>query len=414
MAIGAAPAGRRAIIVGGSLGGLFAALLLRRAGWQAEIHERVPGDLSGRGAGIVTHPELFEVLDRAGIARSRAEVGVSVAGRRVFGADGALIGERALPQVLTAWGHLYGLLRQALPADACHHGRSLVRVEEAEDAVTAHFADGTSARGDLLIGADGIGSTVRAQFLPEAAPLYAGYVAWRGLVDEAALSEETRAALCDHFCFSLPPGEQMLGYPVAGEGKGGRGSGRRFNFVWYRPAAAETGLKALLTDIDGVAQPLSIAPNRIRPEVVAAMRHDARRLLAPPFAEVVERTAQPFLQAIQDLEAPRMVLGPRTVILGDAAFVARPHVGMGVTKAAGDANALAQALLAHPHDRPAALAQFESGRLAFGRAVIRRARELGAYMQAQILDPRERALAERHRQPEAVMAETAVATGLAA
>ncbi|KMO36851.1 monooxygenase, partial [Methylobacterium tarhaniae] len=181
----AGSAGRRAIIVGGSLAGLFAALLLRRAGWQAEIHERAAGDLSGRGAGIVTHPELFDILARAGIDRDRAEVGVAVAGRRVFGADGTLVAERALPQVLTAWGHLHGLLKQALPAGAYHPGRSLVRVEEAEEAVTAHFADGSRVRGDLLIGADGIGSTVRALFAPQAAPLYAGYVAWRGLVDEA-------------------------------------------------------------------------------------------------------------------------------------------------------------------------------------------------------------------------------------
>jgi 2-polyprenyl-6-methoxyphenol hydroxylase-like FAD-dependent oxidoreductase len=144
------------------------------------------------------------------------------------------------------------------------------------------------------------------------------------------------------------------------------------------------------------------------------MRADADRLLAPQFAEVVRRTAMPFLQAILDLETPRMRLGSRTVILGDAAFVARPHVGMGVTKAAADAAALADALAASPEDIDAALDGFERSRLAIGAAVVRRARQLGAYMQAQILDPAERAMAERHRSPEAVMTETAVATGLAA
>lgn len=410
-AAGSAP---RAIVVGGSLGGLFAALLLRRAGWHVDVFERVGAELSGRGAGIVTHAELFDVLAHAEIDRDAAEVGVAVAGRRVFARDGTLVGERALPQVLTAWSRLYGLLRQALPARSYHHGRALVRIAEDPEAVTAHFADGTCMRGDLLVGADGIGSTVRAQFAPEAAPLYAGYIAWRGLVDEAELSEGTRAALCNHFSFSLPPGEQMLGYPVAGAGEAMEPGRRRFNFVWYRPAAAETALRALLTDIDGVTHPLSIPPNRIQPSVIAALRQDARRLLAPQFAEVVERTAQPFLQAIQDLETPRMALGHRTVILGDAAFVARPHVGMGVTKAAADARALAEALQAHPGDVGAALVRFEAQRLPVGRAVVRRARELGAYMQAQILTAEERAMAERHRVPEAVMAETAVATGLAA
>ncbi|WP_281407400.1 FAD binding domain-containing protein [Methylobacterium sp. P1-11] len=403
----------RAVVIGGSMAGLFSALLLRRAGWEVDVFERAGRELSGRGAGIVTHAELFRILQAAGIDRQAAELGVSVVGRRVLGADGAIIGDLALPQILTSWGHLYGLLRDALPAACYHHGRALSRVEAGPDAATAHFADGSSATGDLLIGADGIFSAVRAQFSPEAVPNYVGYIAWRGLVDEAALTPETREALLDHFAFALPDGEQMLGYPVAGAGNALARGQRRFNFVWYRPAA-DTALRDLLTDIDGIAHPLSIPPSRIRPAIVAAMRADARRLLAPQFAEVVEKAEQPFIQAIQDLETPRLQLARRVVILGDAAFVARPHVGMGVTKAASDAQSLVDALAEHPDDRDAALAAFEATRLRYGAAVIRRARELGAYMQAQILTPEERAMAERHRRPEAVMAETAVATGIAA
>ncbi|TXN02055.1 FAD-dependent oxidoreductase [Methylobacterium sp. WL64] len=408
--------GRRpnAVVIGGSMAGLFSALLLQRAGWEVDVFERAGSELSGRGAGIVTHAELFSILQAAGIDRQAAEVGVSVVGRRVLARDGSIVGALALPQVLTSWGHLYGLLRDALPAERYHHGRTLARIEEGFGTVTAHFEDGSSVSGDLLIGADGIFSAVRAQFSPEVVPSYVGYIAWRGLVDEAAVSPETREALLDHFAFALPDGEQMLGYPVAGADNAMARGRRRYNFVWYRPAAADTVLRDLLTDRDGVAHPLSIPPGRIRPEIVAAMRSDARRLLAPQFAEVVEKAEQPFIQAIQDLETPRMRLGRRVVILGDAAFVARPHVGMGVTKAASDAQSLVDALAAHPDDRDAALAAFEASRLRYGAAVIRRARELGAYMQAQILTPEERAMAERHRRPEAVMAETAVATGIAA
>lgn len=404
--------GARAIVVGGSMSGLFTALLLRRAGWRVDVFERIGAELSGRGAGIVTHAELFDILHRVGIDRDMARVGVVVAGRRVLARDGTIAGELALPQVLTSWGHLYGLLRRALPDRHYHHGRSLVRVEEGGSTVVAHFSDGSRAEADLLIGADGIFSTVRAQLAPAIMPSYVGYIAWRGLAEEAQLSTATRAALCDHFAFSLPAGEQMLGYPVAGPGEAMERGQRRFNFVWYRPAATDA-LGDLLLDVDGIAHPLSIPPHKIRPEVTAALRQDARRLLAPQFAEVVERTAQPFIQAIQDLAAPRMVLGRRTVILGDAAFVARPHVGMGVTKAAADAQALASAL-ADEADVERALARFEAERLRYGAAVIRRARELGAYMQAQVLTEEERILAERHRRPEAVMAETAVATGIAA
>lgn len=404
---------RHAIIVGGSMAGLFSALLLQKAGWRVDVVERVGSELSGRGAGIVTHPELFDVLDRIGIDQETARVGVAVAGRRVFRRDGSIARELPLPQILTSWGRLHNLLRQSLAAETIHHGCTLTGIEEGRDAVTARFADGSLRRADLLIGADGIFSTVRSFFVPDVTPNYVGYVAWRGLVEEAALSQATREALCDHFSFSLPDGEQMLGYPVAGRDEAMEPGRRRYNFVWYRPAAADGALRELLTDVDGVRHPLSIPPNKIRPEVTTALREDARRLLAPQFAEVLEKTEQPFLQAIQDFETPRMALGPRTVILGDAAFVARPHVGMGVTKAAADAQSLADAL-AETDDLAGALARFERKRLPYGAVVIRRGRELGSYMQAQLLSDEERELAERHRRPEAVMAETAVAHGIAA
>ncbi|MEH2539273.1 2-polyprenyl-6-methoxyphenol hydroxylase-like FAD-dependent oxidoreductase [Bradyrhizobium sp. AZCC 1577] len=396
------------------MAGLFAALLLRREGWNVEVYERIGAELAGRGAGIVTHRELFEVLGRAGIDTEAAAVGVVVPGRRVLDRSGRIVGELGLRQVLTSWGHLYGLLKAALPAEHYHHGRNLVEVTELGDRVVARFSGGSEVSGDLLIGADGIFSCVRAQLATDVRPAYAGYVAWRGLVNERDLSPRTRAELCDWFAFSLPPGEQMLGYPVAGATEEMDVGERRFNFVWYRPAGADHGLADLLTDTDGVRHELSIPPNRIRSEVIASMRRDAERLLAPQFAEIVRLTPQPFIQAILDLETPRMALGSRTVILGDAAFVARPHVGMGVTKAAADAAALVDALRAHPAELPAALAKFESTRLPFGAAVVRRARDLGAYMQAQIATAEERAMAERHRSPEAVMAETAVATGIAA
>ncbi|TCQ08931.1 2-polyprenyl-6-methoxyphenol hydroxylase-like FAD-dependent oxidoreductase [Rhizobium sp. PP-F2F-G36] len=402
-----------ALIIGGSMGGLFAARLLLGKGWTVDVYERISSELAGRGAGIVTHPELFDVLDACGIDSENAKVGVSVEGRRVFDRKGDIIGQKSHPQILTSWGRLYAILKEGLPEGCYHHGYNLQSVEVEADGVIARFDDGSEARGDLLVAADGIFSAVRAQFMPDVMPNYVGYVAWRGLVDEADLSADTRSALCDHFAFSLPTGEQMLGYPVAGADESLEPGHRRFNFVWYRPAAQESGLKALLTDVDGVTHALSIPPNKIRPSVIDDMRSAARELLSPQFAEVVAKTSQPFLQSIQDLETPRMAIGGRIALLGDAAFVARPHVGMGVTKAAADAFALAEAVEAQP-DVASALAEFERQRLTYGQAVIRRARHLGAYMQAQILTDEERAMAERHRHPDAIMSETAVSTGIAA
>jgi hypothetical protein len=146
----------KAVVIGGSIAGLFAALLLRRAGWQVDVYERIGAELAGRGAGIVTHRELFHVLARAGIDTAAAALGVSVPGRRVLDRDGRVAGELALPQVLTSWGRLYGLLKDAIPANCYHHGQNLVEVTEHSDRVVARFADGTQASGDLLIGADGV------------------------------------------------------------------------------------------------------------------------------------------------------------------------------------------------------------------------------------------------------------------
>jgi 2-polyprenyl-6-methoxyphenol hydroxylase-like FAD-dependent oxidoreductase len=381
---------RRAIIVGGSMSGLFTGLLLHHDGWDVEIFEREI-ELAGRGAGIVTHPELWEALQAGGLGPI-ADRGVDVHVRRTLDRSGTVIGERSFRQTLTSWDTLFQILRDAFPPNRYHLAKSLQSVEEQGQRVVARFADGSRAEGHLLVGADGLRSTVRAQLLPDAAPLYAGYVAWRGLVAENALSAAHRD-LFETFTFCLPPGEQMLGYPVAGPGNDLRPGHRRYNFVWYRPADEGSDLCRLLTDKFGRTHALSIPPPLIQDDVIREMRHAAEALLAPQFAEVVRAADQPFLQPIYDLECPQMAFS-RVAILGDAAFVARPHVGAGVAKAARDALALAGALRSC-ESVDSALRDLEASRLPAGRRVVQRARHLGAYMRSQL------------RTPEGIMAEIA-------
>ncbi|SMG60454.1 FAD binding domain-containing protein [Paraburkholderia susongensis] len=396
---------RKAAIIGGSLGGLFAANLLLRNGWDVDVFERVPQELSGRGAGIVTHPELFEVMHAAGV-RIDESIGVKVKSRVTFAQDGSVDSERELPQTLTAWSKMYHVLRSALPDQHYHSGATVTDIADGPERATVTLSDGSAMHADLVIAADGFRSAVREKFLPDAQLKYAGYVAWRGLVDETTLSAETHAALFDRFAFCLPPREQIIGYPVAGQGNSTKPGERRYNFVWYRATSEDTDLPNLLTDATGKLWTGGIPPTHIRREVLTDMEEAALALLAPQFAEVVTRAAQPLFQPIFDLEVPRMAFG-RIALLGDAAFVARPHCGMGVTKAAGDAMALLAALTRNA-DTLDALAEYSDVRTQFGIAIVQHARHLGAYMQAQLKDETEREMAERYRTPEAVMRETAV------
>jgi len=385
------------------MSGLLSGLLLQRAGWAVDIYERVETELSGRGAGIVAQQELIARLRKLGLATD--ELGVQITTRKILDAEGRLTHEFNCPQVLTAWERVYRLLRDAFPAANYHRGRGLTKFTQNAEGVRAYFSDGETVDADFLVGADGIRSTVRQQCLPEVSPRYAGYSAWRALIAERDFPADVHRELFAFMTFSLPPGEQFLGYPVAGPDNDLRPGHRRYNVVWYRPADESAKLQWLLTDERGVTHTISIPPPLIRREAVSEMRADAERLVAPQFRRIVKLIKEPILQPIYDLESPRMAIG-RIAILGDAAFVARPHVAAGVSKAADDAAALAGALQ-NEENVEAALKCYEAARLPENYRIIERARHLGAYLQATRTQE-EQARAGRHSTDAAVIAETAV------
>jgi len=394
---------RTAAIVGGSLTGLMAARLLAQRGWAAHVFERVPNALSGRGAGIGTHPEFFDVLRAAGLPAS-PEIGVYVTTRRMFARDGRVMLEHCYPQVLAHWDSVYSLLLGSIDRNCYHLGKRMMEFTRRHDAVSIRFEDGDTFDADLLLGADGIRSNVRSVMFPDITPLYASYVAWRGTVPEECFSASTRASMLDHFCFCLPLGEQMAGYPVRRVKGGHVGSQRDFNFVWYRPID-ERQLGTLLTDASGRRHELNIPPPLVDPRHKQKAKEDAEQTLAPQFAEAVKLADSLFFQPIYDVETPRMI-DDRIALLGDAAFVARPHLGAGVTKGFSDAIALCEALdrsISIEH----ALQDFETERLPIGRRMVEQARHLGAYMQASKSTDEEKRAAEGYRTPEAVIRETA-------
>ena len=369
----------RILVIGGSLGGLLAANMLHRAGHEVKVLEKAASSLDGRGAGIVTHRPLVAALARSGIAPD-APLGVAVTKRVVLSQDGSIAEQAAMPQVLTSWSRLYALLLAAFPSAQYVQGASVQAVHQSPLGVTVVCDDGRTFEADLAVASDGIRSGVRTALAPEVRVEYAGYVAWRGVCDETVLSKLTLDTVFDTFGFGLPQGEQLIGYPVAGAGNAVARGQRRYNFVWYRPAPDTGALQALMTGADGQHYPLGLPPSKVAWQHVSAMRQAARQLLAPQFAEMLEKTAQPFLQPIYDCVSQCIAFG-RIALMGDAAFVARPHVGMGVTKAAEDAMALTDCLAQHGAN-PQGLQAYQAMRLKPGQAVVERARVLGAYMQA--------------------------------
>jgi len=368
---------RRALIVGGSMGGLMAAALLRRSGWNVTLFERASGNLAERGAGLGITVELLRVMRRAE-ARFDPSIGALHHSWIWVDESGAIRFEYRRPTMGSTWSRVYSALRQAVPSEIYRAGAAVERVEHNASGVRAILAGGACVEGDLLVAADGIASTVRQQLLPGIAPRYASYVAWRGLVAASELPTESRALIDNRIVACFPEGEMLLAMP-APAADAATGDGRVY-FIWYRPADAAR-LAELCTDAEGHRHGMAIPPPLIRSELVREIKARAAEIFAAQVAAVVACCAQPLLQAITDFEAPQLTFG-RVALIGDAAFVARPHVAAGVTKAALDAESLADSLAA-TDDLTTGLAAFAESQLAFGRRLVAHARYLGAYLEAQ-------------------------------
>ena len=393
------PRERRAIVIGGSIAGLFVGAFLRRIGWRVDIYERSSIELIGRGVGIfATHLELLEALDKCGAGT--VDIGVIVYKRVTFDRKGNAIAEKPQLQIVTSWDRLRQVLLKAIDRQRYHFGYVFERVEQDGGGVHVYFANGRSERADLLVGCDGVRSSVSAHLAPEVQPIYSGYYIWRGAPNESDLSPETRRTMFPYYSFFLGDQLQALGYPISGADDELRAGHRRYNWAWYRVADADK-LKQMCIDDQGREYEFGVPPPLVRKDLVAQMRTEADSLLPPQYLDCLRHIDQPFFTPVYDFCSPSLVFG-RVALVGDAASTPRPHIGFGVSKAGAEAQTLAEALSNHD-DIDRALAAYNAVRQPLSHRIVSHARKLGTQLGVGIETDEDRRFSKLLQTPKGIM-----------
>tara|TARA_R110002003_G_scaffold107_10_gene9035 strand:- start:157 stop:1422 length:1266 start_codon:yes stop_codon:yes gene_type:complete len=365
-------------VVGGSLGGLFMGVALKRLrkDLNIRIFERNPTQLlHDQGAGVVAGPDVqqfFKTFDR-----TRTPLSVASHQRLYLDKNGNVIDREDREQQMTSWDLLYNLLRANYddvesgyakvpdPEDgegtvAYEFGCTVtdIKAPEAKSVSALDFSDPiklnikhhsgetSTAEADLVIAADGPSSSIRAMYLPEIERKYAGYVAWRGTVPETEVSQAAKDVFVEKFPFFHTEHIQILAYTIPGKHGTIEPGKRLLNWVWYVNYPEDSPEHVdLMTDKGGKRHHITLPAGGVRDEVWARQKEFAKEVLPPQFSELVEKTKVPFIQAITDVISPSAVLeGGRVLLIGDALAGFRPHTAMSTSQAAMDAMKLAEAI----------------------------------------------------------------------
>ncbi len=371
----AASGSPRVAVVGGSIGGLGTALALRGAGCEVDVYERSAGQLESRGAGIGMQQSMVDLLSTLGI--DPGAVGTQSHRLCYYARDGSVEWEQPAFGRYTAWNTLYRTLLAAFGTDRYHLGETMTGLDGTGGRAVVDFAGGRRVTADLAVCADGVHSTGRAILAPGTVPRYAGYVGWRGLIPENDLPPQLWSVFDDtiSYCVLRSARSHIIIYPVPGaDGEIAPGT-RRINFVWYWNVPEGPELVDLFTDSDGVHRPGTVPAGHVAQRHLNRMRADAQSLMAPQVADLVCAAREPFLQTIVEAGTPRMAFG-RACLVGDAAFVVRPHAGAATAKSAADALSLAR-MVGAGKDLATALTDWESRQLGVGRQLLDRCAQLG-------------------------------------
>ncbi len=333
-------------IVGGSIAGCTAAIELLRAGHNVVVYERFTGRLKGRGAGIGTPVSvLHQLIDRDLIDLNIPYLHVEEMrhyGKVSGGPPTGRLAWRASQQMeFLNWSDLWRNLRSRV-ADTCYRDGltvlSALSIEEGRS--TLMLEGGQVEEYDLVIFADGYRSLGRRLILPGTQVSYRGYVLWRGVLAESALSdsEPLEGALSR---VGFTSGHAVFNFVPADDGSVHLGQ-RQVNWALYEPIAPSE-LPGFLVDRDGYQRPGSLPPNKVRTEEVVRIKRFARHALPAYFSDVIAATEVVMAQPIYTTVTPSYFRG-RICLAGDAGSFVQPFTTSGVFKAVSNAVGLADAL----------------------------------------------------------------------
>ncbi|MCJ1484988.1 hypothetical protein MMC06_005161 [Schaereria dolodes] len=384
--------------VGGSLGGLFAGIVLKRLGYNVRILERNPTPLlHHQGAGVVAGGDVQSFFRK--YDSTQRPLAVTSKLRHYLDKDGNQIYREDTVQKMTSWDLLYYLLRanfDGVDSEYCEvpmplegegtgtyqHGHTVKSIRDVEKKIEIDYEDKEGFKGsmaaDLVIGADGPSSTLRSLLIPEVKREYAGYVAWRGTVPEAGVSQAATEAFIEKFTFYHSEGLQILAYVIPGS-NGTLDIGKRLiNWVWYcnYPQGSKIYTE-LMTDSEGRKHHNTLPVGKMREEIWEQQKDYALNSLPPQFAEIVCDTKQPFIQAITDILSPRnSFFDGKVLLIGDACAGFRPHTAASTSQAAFDAQKLDELMRGAISGT-----QWEQKTMEYARRVQRRGVEMGQWSQ---------------------------------
>lgn len=352
----------RIAIVGAGIGGLVLALALAERGVRCAVFEQAaePREV---GAGVQLAPNAVRPLHRLGLAEALSARAVRVEAREVRGWDGRPVARTPLgdhceryfgaPYYAVHRAHLHRALLERLPSGVCFLGHRLERLSEHEDGVELVFSDGTVHHADLVIGADGIHSTVRRSLMRDA-PVFSGLGVYRGLLPTARLGPVLR----DHRVrLWLGPEGHLVCYPVDG--------GRLLSFAATIPSSAAEG-----ESWTAPGDPADLLK-----------RFGHWHAPAAEIATVAASQERVWRWSLYDREPVRTWTTGRVAVLGDAAHPMLPFAAQGASQAVEDAVDLAACLVERGHDEiPTALAHYEALRTDRVLALQRGARESAAVL----------------------------------